>query len=324
LASVVDIVMDEATGVSIQPEIDYALSASGLRTARRAEDTIRVLLAERLASSEPGAWRSSRLTGDGFPFEIAFCTADDRLRFIVEPGRHDLDPHQRLNVASDLIGLLIDDQIPADVLNELRVLQFDAPLRYGAWIGCRISEERTAFKVYAEVPPERSLPFDYAPLELSDRRIVPRMLAYSPAKREFESYVRVPSLEPCHLPAILAPVGLEAKAAWLIEFLEDAYGYAIRGRLPGPSVGVSYVREPGLGAITLHFYARALWGFDARIRRNFARLAQSFDWDPSAYLELTEPIATRESWQTFHGIVGITLSQSGETSLTIGLRPVGP
>ena len=324
MLSVADIVTDDATGVSIQPAIDHALSTCGLPIARRAEDTMRVLLAERLASSEPGAWRSSRLTGDGFPFEIAFCTTDDRLRFIVEPGSHDLEPHQRLDVASELISLLSDDQIPADVLNELRAMQSEAPLQYGAWIGCRVSEERTAFKLYAEVPPGRTLPIDCAPLELSDRRIVPRMLAYSPAKGEFESYVRVPSLEPCHLPAVLALAGMEAKTAWLIEFLEDAYGYAMRGRLPGPSVGVSYVRKPEPDAITLHFYARALWGSDARIRRNFARLAQNLGWDASAYLELTEPIATGESWQTFHGLVGITLSQSVEMSLTIGLRPVGP
>lgn len=323
MLSVADIVTDEAFSVSIQPAIDHALSACGLPIARRAEDIIRVLLAERLASSEPGAWRSSRLTGDGFPFEIAFCTADDRLRFISEPGSHDLEPHRRLDVASDLIGLLSDDPIPADVLNDLRAMQSEAPLQYGAWIGCRVSEERTVFKLYAEVPPERTLPPGCAPLELSDRKIVPRMLAYSPAKREFESYVRVPSLEPCHLPAVLAPVGMEAKAPWLVEFLEDAYGYSIRGRLPGPSVGVSYVVGPA-ATITLHFYARALWGSDARIRRNFAQLAQSFGSDTAAYLALTEPIATRESWQTFHGIVGITLTPCAETSLTIGVRPVGP
>ena len=322
MLSVADIVTDEAPCVLIQPAIDHALSACGLPIATQAADIIRVLLADRLASSEPRAWRSSRLTGDGFPFEIAFCTADDRLRFIAEPGSHDLEPHQRLDVASELIGLLSDDQLPVDVLNELRAMQSEAPMQYGAWIGCRVSEERTVFKLYAEVPPGRTLPLDYAPLELSDRRIAPRMLAYSPAKREFESYVRVPSLEPCHLTAVLAPIGMQAKAPWLIEFLEEAYGYSMRGRLPGPSVGVSYVMGPAC-AITLHFYARALWGSDARIRRNFARLAQSFGWDTSAYLSLTEPIATRESWQTFHGIVGVTLTHSAETSLTIGLRPVG-
>ena len=323
MLSVADIVTDEAPCVLNQTAIGHALSTCGLPIATRAADIIRVLLAERLASSEPGAWRSSRLTGDGFPFEIAFCTADDRLRFIAEPGSHELEPHHRLDLANELIGLLSEDQIPADVLNDLRAMQSDAPLRYGAWIGCRVSEERTVFKLYAEVPEGRTLSLDCAPLELSDRRIVPRMLAYAPAKGEFESYVRVPSLEPCHLPAVLAPIGMEDRAPWLTQFLEDIYGYSMRGRLPGPSVGVSYVMEPPR-AITLHFYARALWGSDARIRRNFAQLAQSFNSDTSAYLALTEPIATRESWQTFHGIAGITLTSFAEPSLTIGLRPVGP
>ena len=316
-------VTDEALCVLDQTAIDHALSTCGLPIARRATEIIRVLLSERFASSEPGAWHSSRLTGDGFPFEIAFCTTDDRLRFIAEPGSHDLEPSHRLDLASELICQLSDDQIPATVLNEIRAMQSDAPLRYGAWIGCRVSDERTVFKLYAELPEGRTLPLDCAPLELSDRRIVPRMLAYSPAKGEFESYVRVPSLEPCHLPAVLAPIGIEDRAPWLIQFLEDAYGYSMRGRLPGPSVGVSYVMGTA-PAITLHFYARALWGSDARIRRNFARLGQSFGWDTSSYLALTDPIATRESWQTFHGIVGITLTSLAEPSLTIGLRPVGP
>jgi hypothetical protein len=280
------------------------------------------MLGERFARGCSDAWRSSRLTGDGFPFEIAFSTADDRLRFTLEPGGHDLDPHQRLDRASELMNLLSDDPVPPNVLQQSRAMQLAAPLKFGAWVGCRISEEGAAFKLYAEVPPGRLSSLNDLPLTLSDRTIIPRMFAYSPATGVFESYVRVPSLEPHHLPAVLAPAGLEAQAPWFINFIEEAYSHVVRGRLPGPSVGVSYVTERGSTRITLHFYARALWGSDARIRRGFSRVARAFDWDTERYLEMTAPMATRESWRCYHGIFGITLSRFLPTSLTIGLRPI--
>jgi hypothetical protein len=323
MSSLTNAIEDERRCDSIHPAIDYALSAFPPRIARQAEGPIRLMLGDGLTSETSDARGSSRLTGDRFPFEIAFCTADDRLRFTIEPGASDLDPRHRLEVASELMREM-SESVPPDVLDDLCAMQSDRPLTYGAWIGCRVDGEGMALKLYAEVPPGGQTAGLYPAPRLSDRTVVPQILAYTPATQEFESYFRVASLEPRHLPAVLAPAGIETQSQWLVGFVEEAYGYVVRGRLPGPSVGISYAAGPTRRRVTLHFYARAIWGSDARIRRGFSRVASACAWDERAYLHVTAPIAARESWKTFHGLFGITLEQSQPISLSIGVRPVKP
>lgn len=301
------------------PAIDEALAAFPPDQARRAGTAIRWLLRTRLASSAPDAWSGSRLTGDGFPFELAFSTSDDRLRFTVEPGAGDLLPRERLALAAGLVALMGEAPVARPVLDDLRRLQGAGPLAYGVWIGVRAGSGGVACKLYVEMPADAVLPGPCAPM-LGDRVAAPRMLAYTPSTRAFESYYRVPSLEGRHLAAALAPAGLAARADELVGFIEEAYGHRVRGRLPGPSVGLSYVA----GRATLHFYARSMWGSDARIRRGFARVARASGWDDEAYLRVTAPIAGREDWRTRHGLFGITLDASRPTSLGIGVRPGAP
>jgi hypothetical protein len=148
------------------------------------------------------------------------------------------------------------------------------------------------------------------------------MVSYTPSRAAVEVYLRIPSLEPRHVPAILEPAGLEARAGEVVALVTEAYGYSITGRLPGPSVGVSYVVDPPRSApVSMHFYARALWGSDARIRRQFPRLADGSGWAADAYLRASAPLAMRDTWTTCHGLVGIAVG-SAHMSFTIGLRPV--
>ena len=315
---------DEGGG-GIHPAIAHALCAFPAVLARRAAGPIQLILGRRLAGEAPNAWRSSCLTGDGFPFELAFCTGDDRLRFTIEPGYEDLDPHTRLDLAGELIRTLGEEQLPLEVLEDFRAIQAGAPLEYGAWIGCRVGSDRMGVKLYVEIPDGwTGTSLRHAAPVLPDRVVVPRMTAYTPSTGAFEVYFRVPSLEPRHLPAVLAPAGMEVHAPWLVGLIEEAYGHVVRGRLPGPSVGVSYVAEPGRSRVTLHFYARALWGSDARIRRGWPRLATALGWDDQAYLQVTRPLAERESWRTFHGLVGISLDAPPRITVSIGVRPVMP
>jgi hypothetical protein len=206
----------------------------------------------------------------------------------------------------------------------LAALQAPGPLRYGAWLGCRFGPDAPAFKVYAEVPLGQDVsPGWRVPLVLPDRDVVPRMVALGPTGDAVEIYVRVPSLLPEHLPAVLDPIGLADRSAWLLAYLEEAYGHTVRGRIPGPSVGVSYA----IGAtprVSLHLYARAVWGGDARIRRGFLRCARALGWDSRAYEQVSAPLASRDEWRSFHGLLGITLQADGQPALTIGLRPLAP
>lgn len=305
---------------SIHPAIDSALSAFPRAVAEGAGRLLRAALAPRIGGEGSEWWRGSALTGDGMPFELSFCTADDRLRFTAEPGAPGLAPTHRLDAAVALLRRL-DAGVPAEFVDACRAMQRDARLAYGAWIGGRVSHEAHALKLYVEVPEAAChVTWPMPRLALADRSAIPRMLAYSTGA--VECYARVPSLEPRHLQAVLSPAGLEHRAGELVTLLTDAYGHAIRGRVPGPSVGVSYVSTGSTTSrVTLFLFVRSLWGPDARIRREFVRIAGAHGWDPRTYLQVTSPMSARERWQTHHGLVGFALE--GEAmSVAIGVRPV--
>ena len=303
---------------TIHSAIDGALAVFSPDVAHKARLLTRVMFAERVTSGRPDRWDGSRLTGDGFPFELSFCTADDRLRFTVEPGRRDLEPDERFDFALAVMERC-GAAVPDHVVERCRAIQRHAVLTYGAWVGCRVSSEGHSLKLYVEMPDAQRATLPTPPFALPDRPILMRMLAYSPAG--YESYVRVPSLEPRHLPAILAPAGLAHRAAELMEVLRQAYGYRIRGRLPGPGVGISFGGTESAPRVTVYLFARSLWGADARIRQQFVRVAGASGWNPAAYLEVTAPMAVRESWQTYHGLLGVTLDRSS-MCFAVGVRPV--
>lgn len=303
---------------SLHPAIDYALSAFDTRRARIAAQAISAALAMRLAGGgDP--WVGSHLTGDGFPFELGFSTADDRIRATVEPGARMLPAAARLGAAVSILEGLTEP-IPRTVFEGLQTMQAAGSLAYGTWIGLRASAQDVSGKIYVEVP--HGVPLRARSLPFGSRKVIPRMIAYTPSSRTFEVYLRVHALEPSELPTVLSPIGGEAYAPWLHEFIEDARGYPIREHFPGP-VGVSY-GWPSSDNITLYFYARAMWGPDIAIRRGFSRVARGIGWDESRYLSATAPISKRNDWKTYHGLFAVTLDVVGVVSLGIGIRPVTP
>lgn len=313
-----------ATGSSLPADLAHLLSAFPAPIAHRAVRVLRAGVIDRLANETPGAWRRSRLTGDGFPVEVAFSTADERLRLTMEPGAASDPPERRLDRADEVLGNVTGASLPTSIRRRVVDLQAGAALTYGAWLGCRLGDDGDEYKLYAEVPAGRVLGPNWpASPVLSGREVVPRMVAMGLADGAVETYLRVASLEPGHLPAVLDPVGLAHRSAWLIEYMEEAYRHTLSERIPGPSVGISYVFGSS-PRVSLHLYARSLWGGDARIRRSFLRMARASGWDPRAYEHVSAPLATRDTWHTHHGILGITLAANAPPALTVGVRPVAP
>ncbi|MEU4428267.1 hypothetical protein AB0F81_47250, partial [Actinoplanes sp. NPDC024001] len=258
---------------------------------------LRALLADRVAADPAGAWGSSLLTGDGFPVEIGVVTADDRLRYTVEPGGHRLDPARRLALAGRLVEQL--GGVPADTHEAL-------PRRYGAWVGARHGPDGDTYKLYLEAERGRL-----------------RMVACTPVTGEVERYHRIPDLYPIDLPRVLGAADLESRATELLDLLENAYGHRFPGRLPGDSVGVSYT-ESATGeplSVTLFFFARVFWGSDDRIRRCLTRLAPELGWDDGRYRALTAHLAGSAGRLTRHGVLGVTVAARGRPALSIGVRP---
>ena len=317
--------------VTLHPALIQALAIFPEATASRAAAALSTALADRITLDSEEAWSNSFLTGDGFPVELTFTTADTCLRWTVEPMRAALPPRRRFEEAARLLDRLDPAGLPHSTLAALQRMQQEGELSYGAWLGGRHGTEGSEYKLYAEAPEDlpseavlsRLVPGLPQP-RLPDRAARVRMLAYSPALAQWEVYYRIDSLQPYHLPRLFAPAGLEGSADEVLGWIAEAYGHPLRSRLPGPSVGVSYTLQLSgrVRQVTLFFFARVFWGADIRIRQRFGQWARAVGWDDIRYQQVTASLAVRQSWQTYHGILGITIAPERRLALSLGVRPV--
>lgn len=317
---------------ALHPAIRAALDAHPAAAAARARTALAVLMRDRSTATCPQAWSSSRLTGDGFPFEIAFATIDGDLRYTAEAAGPAIAPGGRLAAALDRLRKL-GTVVPAQAIALTRRLQTAGRMTYGAWVGGRHDPIRDDYKLYIEVPGGDAAcrsgslePIGMRPPRLPDRSPMLRMVSYASAAKRWEAYYRIRSATADHLPRLLAPCGLEARAKELADFLADAYGQPFRDKLPGASVGASYATtsDGKASVFTMFFYGRVFWGSDARIRRKFRHWADRAGWDATAYERVTAPLASRDGWTTHHGLLGFSVAEAGPVALSIGVRPVGP
>jgi hypothetical protein len=325
------------------PDIRAALSTlarSKPEATGRASLALRVLLRCSYPSRSANTWNFSRLTGDGFPVEFSFTTGDTHLRYTADPGGRDLPAEERLGTAIALVAELGGSPADPRVLSYLAACQQEraGELRYGAWVGGRhpvlpaglhqASQDR--FKLYAEVP-EQTLDshqsFINGLQEFPDRlyRSAAQltMIAVEPASGRIELYFRTRQLELVTLPFLLEAAGQRSRTGELVDFAEEAYAHKLEGRIPGGSAGFSYAFIPGSGEIvfSLYLFTRMLWGGDARIRQRFSERLRSGGQDPAAYLGMTAPLAQRDVYQTYHGLLGFSIAQAAPIRVSLGVRP---
>ncbi|MCC6456074.1 MAG: hypothetical protein IT328_14060 [Caldilineaceae bacterium] len=321
-----------------------ALAQESPDPAQRASLSLaRLLHNHDAAPNQPEWWNSSQLTGGGFPVEFAFTTADRSVRYTADIGGTPIAPTTRLALAQEMIRHFGEPDLSPQVASALQALQHSGSLRYGAWVGGKHAAGGDRFKLYCEVPgddmPRDKMPGDGAPdarhlrsallaaghlplPRLPDRAVQLRMVGYEPATQRMEAYFRVTPMATYHLPNLLQPLGMVTEARRLIGFIERLYGYPLRDKVPGGSVGFSYSLGPGgRGVFTLFLFARALWGGDRNIRSKMSFHAQQQGWDPAAYLAITASLAQRNVYQTFHGMVGLTVVPEMPIQISIGLRP---
>lgn len=121
--------------------------------AGRAQAVLDEVLAPLARSAWPEiAYRSSRLTPDRSPVELAWTSRDPAVRWTAEVAAPEVPSSARLALAAARASL------PDATTARLAGLQQGGRLRYGAWLGGRHDEDGTdRFKVYAEVPPGADL-----------------------------------------------------------------------------------------------------------------------------------------------------------------------
>ena len=309
--------------------LSRALEVSGAPAG--AAEALGLLLEEICCSPSPEpAWRSSGLTGDGFPVEIAFTEAEASFRYTVEVAGPETDAGARLSRAERLLERL-GSPLPEEWSARLRRMQSEGPLHWGAWMGGRHSAESARFKLYAEVPEGSreawSLVADRlgpAPLLLRGG-LAPRFVGVEPATRRLEVYFRVPRLEVWEVERLLGRVGLAERWPDLHELVEQAFGRPLGETVPGRFGGFSVSSPPeGPPAFTLFVACVVAFGGDGTTRRRLLELTGERGSRLGEYARVSEPLATRTGPRTAHLFAGFTVAARGPAVLSVGLRPPEP
>lgn len=269
----------------------------------------------------------------GSPLEMAFTTYDPALRYTVEPGPAELNAHARVDHARGLLEDLGATTAPAELFDQIRRWQRAGPLRYGAHVGARHTALEDRYKLYAELPPEATAaaePFVHGLLGSAAALTGPRrgallcLLGVDLASGWLEAYYRVDHLHPRESGPLMARVGMEHRAAELLDVLQSCTPTPLRHRLPGGPWGFSYAtsadgkRAP---VFTLYTMARTLFGPDHWIRMGVLALANRMGWSVSAYAELSAPLLNRRSYVCYHGMFGLVVRPDAPLGAWIGLAP---
>ena len=322
----------EMTSPALDRALEKILALRADSAGNRAGESLRSLLSGVYHSAWPEvAWNFSRLTGDGFPLEFAFCSQDDEIRYTCEVAGPEVASQDRLLCARNLFadrGVLTDES----VFGFLSGLQAAGPLSFGAWAGGRHGAREDSYKFYVECPDACS-PLAFGRIAelagggdlLSTRGAALRIVGYEPSRSRLEFYFKTEGLEPWEVILLLRRFGLEGRQAELFDLLGESWGKPVRDRLPSHSAGFSFAvpQDGGPIGFSLHFYARSVFGGDGRIRRRVLEIAGRMGWNFDAYAAVTEPLCARDEVATFHGIVSFSIAAGRERALLLALRPPG-
>jgi len=256
--------LDSSSGAAAIHYSLNAFQASGTPGAARARRALVDLLAPLASSVWPEvSWSFSRLTGDGYPFELTCCTVP-HTRYTLEVGPPELPDHQRLPLALALLtaaGGRTDVQSAA----ALTELQRGRPLRYGAWLSGRHTQTADVYKAYAEVPAGTSWTTAAPLLSTLPFGSCCRMVGLSSDGSQ-ELYFRVPTLSWDDLELLCGRYGLQRHLLALTSLIRRLSG---RTALPPTPTGLSVtLRSNQVQAVALIVAVRDLIGGTARHGRS--------------------------------------------------------
>jgi hypothetical protein len=204
------------------------------------------------------AWRFSGLTADGCPVEFGFSTHENIFRVTIEPAPPECPELDRLDAALTLLETMGLPMPSAERVCDWRAIQSGAELRWGCWLGLRVTSAGPWPKLYVELPPTHPVPVP---------GVRARMLGYSPLDDRSELYVTVLQPSEGRLRRLLSILAPEAQDR-LLETLASIVGVPLRIALDWLGVVASFAGEPP--AVALFCRARAVRGGPAVLRPRLA------------------------------------------------------
>lgn len=296
------------------------LAAHDAVAASRAEPAIRCALAGVERSVWPQvAWRSSRLTGTGFPLEFAWSSRDAAIRWTAEVVGPERPLSEKLPAVLDRLRELTG--AAASLSSEWLTLGRHAQ-RFGAWLGGRHDARGDRFKIYVETPPgEGSSQIGCVLGSIAadvPTRILWRMAGFDLHADRTEFYGRIQRFERWEMSRLCERCGFDPDALYALTAALVPYGSG-ESFLPGSS-GLSLTVDHDGKAVSLGWFgfARFLLGDDERTARALRPIMQRHGWPLDLYDALLGPTP---SGAFRHGFIGLGTAANGEVWMQLGLQP---
>jgi hypothetical protein len=287
-------------------------------TSDKAMQTFTACLELILSSAWPDVvWRFSGLNTDGSPVEFAFSSADDKLRYTTEVAGPELDTHERLGAAYDLILRLHHPPPPAERVEFWRSIQAGCPLRWGAWLGIRHDGLAERAKLYVEVPGEarNGETAIVRPLVPGSQLV---MIGYDPELKAEEHYFRQPQVDEIELDVFLRFFSGSDSGRPLLTAFGELCRMPPRAALRWTNFGYSLARQSPTDEPQLSIFVRSRsFGAITMIRDHMLKCERKRGKCGSAYGDLLGKV--EEHQLPDHGTVSLISKQDGEIEMRVGL-----
>jgi hypothetical protein len=276
------------------------------------------------------AWRFSRLTMDGFPFEWVFSSLDPSIRYTIEVSGPEQRCADRLSAACSQLAQLGVSGLQSLQLRSMISLQARGALRFGCWLGGRTSEDSDRYKLYIETPEQISAQ-DWLDLFSPGRQArFPtawqlRMVGCELGGRGTEFYFAGPEIKSWEITQLPRYAGLQFVAGELVDLVRRAIGRELPESFPAGTAGWSVAFDSGGDSSYSFFcFARHLWNDDNSLLDRLQRIAESLAWDLNLYYQIAALLAERHCLSRHHGMVSFTVRNDGRLGMATGLRPPDP
>jgi hypothetical protein len=276
------------------------------------------------------AWRFSRMTIDGFPFEWVFSSLDPSIRYTIEVSGPEHQPADRLSAAySQLTRLGVSGLRPFQ-LRSMIALQARGPLRFGCWLGGRSSDVSDRYKLYVETP-EQFPAGDWLDLLAGGHEArFPtawhlRMVGCELGGQCTEFYFAGPEIKAWEITQLPRYAGLQSAPSELVDLVRGAIGRELPESFPAGAAGWSLAfYSDGDFSYSFFCFARYLWSDGNALLDRLQQIADSLSWDLSLYYKIAAPLTKYHSLSRHHGMVSFVAGTAGRLGMAIGLRPPDP
>jgi hypothetical protein len=275
-----------------------------------------VLRGVRQSSWPEHSWSFSRLGPGGYPVEFVWRPGAHGAFWTAEVAGPEMPEAQRLRHAVKLIGELTRSPKQSDTFEILASLQNGARMQWGSWLSGRHTPNTDRYKLYAEVPSDRTLDalrafpsFNTLAHALPKRKTL-RLVGFEPESGRIELYFRIATFQVGDFYRTMSNLG--KVGSQLLKSSAKLCGQVVDFALEGKNIGFSLSLDSDgtVSGATIIVVARRLFGNDKKLQERLIEFASS-PINGLAKLWLNNKLQSN--------LLSLSASPDGSTSFHLGL-----